>query len=472
MDANRSLSFHTLQLADADGDNAVTSKEIRALHLHRQLSSADTDIVVAPSQPKRLSSAALASITEKQSRYAPWLQKALARMEHSKATWKEPEPAAKPVAHPRRKITVKAPEPAPPTCASVWDAASTGNVDEVRRFLEVQKVDVFAHNEADGGRTLLHVASWHGQVSVVMFLTMFVQATKGLDALRLFVNCIDTAYSRCTPLLEACRSRKGALNDKLKIIKLLVLYGATLEHQDAHGDNALHWSARHSVLPIVRYLVKETDAAVFAVITDNFKLQKPLDVAKRVMETKATSSAVDVYNLLRLVYRECNIRLKIQYGKKIRLHTEAEIRAQRNEGIVHALDSARIWTARADALWHASHDGAEAHRNALEAKLLDEAGKEAVGKAQLWLETKDGKAWAKKELPAALEELKALVQDGTLPKPRDLKKAAAVRLGETYIATQETDTREQMRKKFTRDHPLLESRDVDYYKRLVASASR
>ncbi|EQC36171.1 hypothetical protein SDRG_06284 [Saprolegnia diclina VS20] len=465
MDSTRTLSF--LQLADADGNNAVTSKEIRALHLHRQLSSADHALQLATSLPKKLSPAVFASITEVQPRHAPWLKKALARMEASQAFWKEREPTPKGT---RRKTVPKPSLPAPPPCATIWDAASTGNVSELRRLLEVEKRDVFRHHEADGGRTILHYACWHGHVNIVMYVTMFVQATKGLEALRLFVNCIDSAYSRCTPLLEACRSCQGHLNDKLKIIKLLVLYGATLEHQDAHGDNALHWSARVSSLPIVRYLVKETDAAVFAVITDNYKHEKPLDVAKRMLERKPSMQASEVYDLLRHVYRECNIRLKIQYGKKIRLHQEAERKTKRNDEVVHALDIARVCATRADGFWRSCHEAAESTRNALEAKLLDEAGKEAVGRAQLWLDTKDGKAWAKKELPSALDDLKNLIQDGTLPKPRDMKKVAAVRLGEAYIAVQETDAREQMRKKFMREHPLLESRDVEYYKRLVLAA--
>ncbi|OQS06601.1 hypothetical protein THRCLA_01360 [Thraustotheca clavata] len=453
--------FESLQSVDDRAKTAVTSKEIRALFLHRQLSSAARD-----EPAMRPSIGIVSTLGNAQPRYAPWLQKALARAEHSKNTWSVKE--APPKVPNARKNTVKS-KPNALKCATIWEASERGNVEELRRLLEGNKANVFARNENDGGKTILHYACFNVQLNIVMYITMYIQATKGLEALRLFVNCIDTAYNRCTPLLETCMTLKGNVNDKLKILKLLVLYGATLEHQDAHGDNALHWSVRNSCLPIVRYLVKETDAAVFAVITDNFKLQKPLDVAKRVMDKKPTLNSVEVYNLLRLVYRECNIRLKIQYGKKIRLHNEAEVKANQKEDTMQALDNARIWTTRTDALWNTCHDTAEVTRNAIESKFVDEAGKEAVGKAQLWLETKDGKAWMKKELPNALDNLKNLVQDGTLPKPRDLKRTAAVRLCEAYISTQESEMREQMRKKFTRENPPLDSREVEYYKRMVTS---
>jgi len=37
-----------------------------------------------------------------------------------------------------------------------------------------------------------------------------------------------------------------------------------------------------SSLPIVRYLCKHTEGAVFASVADNYKRKKPLDVAERV----------------------------------------------------------------------------------------------------------------------------------------------------------------------------------------------
>ncbi|KAF0682796.1 Aste57867_25095 [Aphanomyces stellatus] len=469
------LPYAELAQADINGDHTITSTELHALQLQRQLASsthlllqtqrqssarpinnqASTPVVVVAADPKH---------QPPKGRYAPWLKKALAKMEHAQSVWTHVDPEA---ANQHARKAPKAMSTA--ACPTIWDAAHAGHVAEVRRWLEVEKANVFAHNEGEGGKTILHVACWHGHVSVVMYVTMFVQATKGLDALKTFVNAIDTVYSRCTPLLETCRSRQGNLNDKLKILRLLVQFGAVVEHQDAHGDNALHWSARMHALPIVRFLIKETDAAVFAFISDNYKRQKPLDVAKLANDHKPTMCTTQVYDVLRRIYKDCNIRLKIQYGKKIRLQHEAEVRASRNEDVMHALDMARVLVSQAEDSWHDVHDAAETVRNDLETNVLDTSGKEALGKAQLWLETKDGKAWLKKELPNATEDVKTLVQKGMMPKPRDMKKAAAVRLAENYISEQETNMRDLMKKKFGREHPNLESREVEYYKRLVSS---
>ncbi|RHZ26816.1 hypothetical protein DYB31_015172, partial [Aphanomyces astaci] len=75
--------------------------------------------------------------------------------------------------------------------------------------------------------------------------------------------------------------------------------------------------------------------------------------------------------------------------------------------------------------------------------------------------------WVKKEAPDAIEAIKSLVHKGVVPKPRDLKKAAAVRVMEEYVLGQETNMRDLIKKKFGREHPAFESRDVEYYKRVV-----
>ncbi|KAH9112206.1 hypothetical protein AeMF1_013442 [Aphanomyces euteiches] len=397
-------------------------------------------------------------------RYAPWLKKALARMEHSKAIWckQEAPPVIEVTKSPKTKRRGQ-------IFDSIWDATRAGDVTEVKRFLETSKINVFAHNEAEGGRTLLHIACWNGHVKLVMYLTMFIQAAHGLDTLKRSVNAIDTTYSRCTPLLEVCRSRKGDINDKIKILKLLIQFGAVVEHQDAHGDNALHWSVRMHSLPIVRFLINDTDAAVFASISDNLKRQKPIDIAKVAMELKPSMNTVEIYDTLRRISKECNIRLKIQYGKKIRLQEEVASRAERSEFISHAVASARVLSSQVEKIWLSTHSMAESVRNNLETSALNHSGNEAVGKAQLWLETKDGKTWIKDNLQDELDQVKSLIQRGVIPKPRDLKKAAAVRLSDKYVADQEATAREIMRKKFSRDHPALDSRELEYYKRLVGS---
>ncbi|RQM28845.1 hypothetical protein B5M09_008326, partial [Aphanomyces astaci] len=259
----------------------------------------------------------------------------------------------------------------------------------------------------------------------------------------------------------------GDVNAKLKILQLLVQFGAVVEHQDCHGDNALHWSARMQALPTTRFLIQDTDAAVYALISENHKRQKPLDVAKLARDAKPSMVTSAIFDLLSRVHRDCNVRLKIQYGKKLRLHAEAEARARRVDDVTHAADSARMLCHSADQMWTMALEAAECVRNDMEAKVLDEGGKDAVGRARVWLETKEGKAWVKKEAPDAIEAIKSLVHKGVVPKPRDLKKAAAVRVMEEYVLGQETNMRDLIKKKFGREHPAFESRDVEYYKRVV-----
>ncbi|ETV98704.1 hypothetical protein H310_08800 [Aphanomyces invadans] len=488
---NSALSYSALHAADVNGDHSVTAAEVRAMGLARQLADSPPPLAetIPPSQPS-------AARSSQKGRYAPWLKKALGKMHHAEALWQKHRPdTAQPPKAPQlhsvhlakkgsqtksilhRVVVPSIPAvDAEPSLAepvtTIWTAARDGNVAEVRRLLDADKMKVFSHNEMDGGKTILHIACWHGHVQVVMFVTMFVQATYGLDALSTYVNAIDTAYMRSTALLDTCRSLKGDVNAKLQILKLLVQFGATVEHQDAHGDNALHWSARMQAVPTVRYLIQDTDAAVYAFISENHKRQKPLDVAKLARDAKPCMATNAIYDLLRRVYKDCNIRLKIQYGKKLRLQAEAESRMRRMEDVAHAVDVARVLCLGADQMWTTAMDTAETVRNDLEAKVLDEGGKEAVGRAQLWLETKEGKAWIKNEQPEAVDAIKTLVQKGMIPKPRDLKKAAVVRLCESYVAHQEADMRDLIKKKFGRDHPSFESRDVEYYKRLVHAVAR
>ncbi|RLO10709.1 hypothetical protein DYB28_002287 [Aphanomyces astaci] len=437
---NLSLSYSVLHAADVNGDSSVTSKEeIHSMDLARQLADSPP-----PSAPP-LRPSAVPSSTSSKDRYAPWLKKALGKMHHAEALWHTHRPpSATSVGanslspappHPHNKSlghqgNPARPLPPPPSSSSsfvqqpatIWTAVHAGNVADVRRFLDLDKHIVFRHHEADGGKTLLQVACWHGH---------------------------------------------GDVNAKLKILQLLVQFGAVVEHQDSHGDNALHWSARMQALPTTRFLIQDTDAAVYALISENHKRQKPLDVAKLARDAKPSMVTSAIFDLLRRVHRDCNVRLKIQYGKKLRLHAEAEARARRVDDVTHAADTARMLCHSADQVWAMALEAAECVRNDMEAKVLDEGGKDAVGRARVWLETKEGKAWVKKEAPDAIEAIKSLVHKGVVPKPRDLKKAAAVRVMEEYVLGQETNMRDLIKKKFGREHPAFESRDVEYYKRVV-----
>lgn len=44
-----------------------------------------------------------------------------------------------------------------------------------------------------------------------------------------------------------------------------------MAHQDAHGDNVLHWCARESRATLLRYFLAKTDASVTALAAENYK---------------------------------------------------------------------------------------------------------------------------------------------------------------------------------------------------------
>lgn len=120
----------------------------------------------------------------------------------------------------------------------------------VCRFCEQRGVDVRKRAPtSEGGTSILHIAVWNGHLPLVEWLLKHVGEKYGPDALHAVVNEADTAYYRCTPLIAACRTKVGFLNDRLKIVKLLVTAGANASVQDAYGDTCLHWAAR------LRYVV-------------------------------------------------------------------------------------------------------------------------------------------------------------------------------------------------------------------------
>lgn len=130
------------------------------------------------------------------------------------------------------------------------------------------------------------------------YLIEHVKAVYGDAELRAFVNSMDSSCARITPLILAARTEVGYLKPRLMIVKALINAGADASFGDVHGDNCLHWAARRSTLPIVRYLVLNTESAVFASSAENNSGQKPVDIAQARAEAVPSVATHEVYRLL------------------------------------------------------------------------------------------------------------------------------------------------------------------------------
>jgi len=126
----------------------------------------------------------------------------------------------------------------------VWEAVRTENVDMVKAYFMVQGTAnlLKLHNytdEGQGGRTLLHTACWWGCSKVIVLLMKL-----GAE-----INCIDTAMTKTTPLMEAARANKRTA------VEILLRHGAAIRMQDAGGDTAVHWAARRGYGTLVHAMV-------------------------------------------------------------------------------------------------------------------------------------------------------------------------------------------------------------------------
>lgn len=350
-------------------------------------------------------------------RYTPFMEKCLARLAHSKEVWAEEKKAtednkAEGEAKMDALIDVKS------KSFDVWDAAVRGKTELIKRFIEETSYDVRRHNDQPPyhGDTLLHVAVWNGHVSLVEFLIEHVTEVYGTDDADDFVNAFDTIANQATPLILAARTQVGVLNDRLEICKALVNAGANIEAQDTFGDTALHWAARVSSLPIVRYFIKGTDGVIFAANADNFQREKALDVAAKVdyeawkqaddcerdtgnimwctvhnKEHYSTYQTLEIYNLLLALMKGCNMRLKIQKGKQRRLEDEARRGARLKEQRNKAIANAAHLLEKCKKEFFSQGKRAEEQRQKEEDAELDKVGQAAIEKMERYAKTKEGK---------------------------------------------------------------------------------
>uniref|UniRef100_K3WMM3 Uncharacterized protein n=1 Tax=Globisporangium ultimum (strain ATCC 200006 / CBS 805.95 / DAOM BR144) TaxID=431595 RepID=K3WMM3_GLOUD len=354
-------------------------------------------------------------------RYPPWLAKALKTKEHSERFWTQQQRQQQ--QEPPNSHTVQGPETSlsssEQTHDSIWDAIACDDAAYVEAFVSQDPQRVFMRREktymtesgaghtgtsARTGATMLHEASTHGALRVTQYLLSFAKANFLLETCTRLINSVDTCYSRTTPLLAACQSSKGLMTQRLEIVRLLVAAQADVDHQDAHGDNVLHWCARDSHVVLLRFFLIETEASVNAIFTENYKRDNPLDIAKRQLSRAPSMTTTTTLNLLHHVDHKYNNRTKMQVLERYQTAQQSGIDARESE----TLQQAEVNRQRAEDT-HVASAAAAAPLNAME-----------------WLNTKDGKAYVKKQLP-----------DAMAAKPEDLKSTAAERVRGMYCREQE-----------------------------------
>ena len=148
------------------------------------------------------------------------------------------------------------------------------------------------HDRGGTGSTLLHKACWRSHVGLVKWLIEHVRRRYGAEATETYVNSRDTIMNGVTPLMEAARTHIGNLQDRLAILKMLIDSGSKTHYKDAHGDTCLHWAARNGSFPIIKYLLHNTEGAVFTAMADNYVHKRPLDVAYALKEKKKDFNSV------------------------------------------------------------------------------------------------------------------------------------------------------------------------------------
>lgn len=460
-------------LEDLDADGVITADEVRAANYQRQFSAREIKHVV------------IEDAEHTKHRYTPAQERMLKKLEHSKRVWadqknKDAKDKAKADGDADAKVNVRAPS------FDVWIATEAGKTSVVKRYIMETGYDVRDHNDSMkwAGSTMLHVAAWNGHVELVEFLLDHVAAAYGEDDLDDFVNSWDTMANQATPLLLAARTMVGSLKDRLKICRTLVDAGADVEAQDAHGDNALHWAARRSQLPIVRYLVEGTEGAVFASNADNFQRQKPLDIAidedtKRWRQTEACEhdpmnymmctscgvehygsyQTVECYRILLSLMKGSNMRLKIRKGEARRLAEEKRIGEAIRRARIQAIEHAHHLLAKTNAEFKRQRQVAEDQRAKEELDAMNEKGEEGVAMAEKFIKTKEGKRKLK-DYEGNIERVMREEWRAEGKKiNRDFKKIKEAKAKAQLFGEMEDDARNLAQKKFRDRNPPEEVRE-------------
>jgi len=127
---------------------------------------------------------------------------------------------------------------APPPPNDVFHAAGTGDLEGVRNFIEVSKVDVNAR-ESDG-TTPLHWAALRNHLGVVQYLL-----DSGAE-----IDSVNTTEGQ-TPLMWA------AIGGNTRVAHYLIEQGADIHKVDKRGYNALHHAVQYNQCLISHFMLSK-----------------------------------------------------------------------------------------------------------------------------------------------------------------------------------------------------------------------
>ena len=399
--------------------------------------------------------------------------------------------------------------------ASIWEAAEKGDLKALKDFVQMKRFDVRKHDYMHDKGTLLHKAAWYSHAPLIRWLLEHVKRRYGEDALRAFVNDVDSYATGTTALINAASTRIGVLNDRLDVIKHLLEAGARIEHKDAHGDTALHWAARNGSLPVVKFLLKSTEGAVFASMLDNFAHKRPLDVAleqrcervivirrdtlagtvtvrpegaprdevsmqrdvpagdihplvidsrhhayglqageERVLcETHSDRKRDELYFALLAMLQGSNVRIKIQRNRKRREEEEHQRKLDISEARAQILEEARVASEVAEVEWLRQRQEAEKVRQADEDALVAIKSERAVEEAVRYMDTREGKAEIKMRARNIEREKRNEYKARDERAPKKLSKQCYAQAQGEFVHEREEDARIQAIRTFRRSNP-------------------
>ena len=337
---------------------------------------------------------------------------------------------------------------------TVWEAAKEGDVLFIKNYVQHKKWDVRRHDDRGGtGSTVLHIACWRSHIDLVQWLVEHVRRSRGQEAMETYVNCRDTLMNGVTPLMEAARTHIGTLNNRIEVLKVLINSGAKTHYKDSHGDTCLHWAARNGSMPIIKFLLHNTEGAVFTAMEDNYIHKRPIDVAYAVMEKRGDSSSKDTYNQLMNMMKGSNVRMKIQ---RLKMRTEREQQEKKNqirEDISRIQEEARIAQEAAEMEWIRQRSAAEDVRRKEEENHVQQAAAKGVTAAIAYMETREGKAEVKIKSRDIEREMREAAKMAGEKAGSKTSKVAFAKAQASFVKEKEAEAKKQAKRDFRRLNP-------------------